>query len=571
MAWSQRHTSNTRGPTVLTSEQIAWLQRNKAMAGGGSASVPSAAPPAAPPTGTQIIDEAWAAPPREPVAPAPLAAGPGGPPTPSAAPPAAGTTGPEQAEAKITANYGPRFTPAGETVGDLNLVRTTKLMAGSSGVGQGSYGPTPDEIKQKALDKINKGETLDPSDYEGLDDGDKAKLEQLAIKWRAQNKILHGIPLQDSDLEGLNDDNKTKIKSEELKEKIRAKIIGGVPFDSSEMDGLDREDAIEIRKLFQAKEAAATRLKPLQARAVALLKNMSAVEVPKTQVAESLEKKAEDLYYSGNYDEMSATLDALEPALKEAEAVRLERPKYQREAEATAKKIADMKDDEIEKLPPTEAARLIRGLVAAGKPEGALLEAQLRLYKHTKLDKKFLKADEAHEKQVAASLKGDKDLEAARNNWDRTDMQTKIAALQKLVNAQCKAYGIPTLKLLLEEEAATKGGYVDEGLYKDGKMWINFGPDAHRDFRAQMKTVFHEVAHYYQDTLVAKFNSGELKPDDPLYGQAALFAADKDLWANVQDPDEHSDKIYEGYQAQPNERHSFETSEAMTTATMKVL
>jgi hypothetical protein len=100
----------------LTDDQIAWLQRNKAMSGGGSAFGQSPAPGAAsqPQAATpQIMDEAWKAPPRGPVAPAPLAAGTGDPSTPSAAPPASGTRSPEEeAEARVTTTYGAQFTPA---------------------------------------------------------------------------------------------------------------------------------------------------------------------------------------------------------------------------------------------------------------------------------------------------------------------------------------------------------------------------------------------------------------------------------------------------------------------------
>jgi hypothetical protein len=106
---------------MLTTEQIAWLQRNKAMSGGGSAFGQGPAPGATsqPPAATpQIMDETWKAPPRGPVAPAPLAAGTGDPSTPSAAPPTRGTTDlAAPAKAQITATYGVRFTPTGQPAG----------------------------------------------------------------------------------------------------------------------------------------------------------------------------------------------------------------------------------------------------------------------------------------------------------------------------------------------------------------------------------------------------------------------------------------------------------------------
>jgi hypothetical protein len=100
----------------LTDDQIAWLQRDKAMSGGGSAFGQSPAPGAAsqPHAATpRITDEAWNAPSRGPVAPAPMAAGTGDFSTPSAAPPAASSRSPEEeAEARVTTTYGAQFTPA---------------------------------------------------------------------------------------------------------------------------------------------------------------------------------------------------------------------------------------------------------------------------------------------------------------------------------------------------------------------------------------------------------------------------------------------------------------------------
>ena len=100
----------------LTDDQIAWLQRDKAMSGGGSAFGQSPAPGAAsqPHAATpRITDEAWNAPSLGPVAPAPMAAGTGDFSTPSAAPPAASSRSPEEeAEARVTTTYGAQFTPA---------------------------------------------------------------------------------------------------------------------------------------------------------------------------------------------------------------------------------------------------------------------------------------------------------------------------------------------------------------------------------------------------------------------------------------------------------------------------
>jgi hypothetical protein len=170
----------------------------------------------------------------------------------------------------------------------------------------------------------------------------------------------------------------------------------------------------------------------------------------------------------------------------------------------------------------------------------------------------------------------------ARKKWGHFDPAAKIAALRKLADAQCKVYGITTPEIveMPAEDEKPRNGFVVEGGYRpDGKIHLNFGPDVDPkdlEFQAMMATMFHEVAHHYQHTLAEKFTRHQLKPDDPLYAQAALFAANDLPGANINEQDinahpENAKELEKGYRGQPNERHSFKTIEAMASATLKVL
>src|SRR5262249_19598332 len=156
-------------------------------------------------------------------------------------------------------------------------------------------------------------------------------------------------------------------------------------------------------------------------RLATLIADKSAVEEPAIDAATKLSDQASASFKAGKVAEATALLPAFESQVKQAEALRAERPKYARQAKEMAETISKMTDTQLEALSPTDSARLLTGLVAAGKPKGSELAAQMRIYKHTKLDKAFVRADEEHEKQVAKALKGDRELEAARKNWGRSD------------------------------------------------------------------------------------------------------------------------------------------------------
>jgi hypothetical protein len=258
---------------------------------------------------------------------------------------------------------------------------------------------------------------------------------------------------------------------------------------------------------------------------------------------------------------VETTLKALE---QDAEARAKDLPQKQKAAADAGDKIDKMSDDDISKMKPGDKAALVKQILGAGKPTGKLRDAQKKLFRNTDIDPKFRDDDRVRQDKVAADLKDDKELSEARGKWGSLDKDGLRRALTIVVAAQSKEYGIPPPLIVFfpdEEEpnlsptADPTGGFFSS---KDGKLHINTGVKAFKDFKETIDTVLHENMHHYQDELVNMLRDGSLKSSDPRRDQALMFEV------NNLDPGGYIDAAESGadYRVQPVERSAYETGTA---------
>lgn len=371
------------------------------------------------------------------------------------------------------------------------------------------------------------------------------------------------------------------------------RIADGEEVSTDEISDLDNDDKARVLKAITEAEKkqveALTKLLDLKKTEMDFAKRMLVLKTDPNDAEQSATDSASKLYdaflakveavdvkkvKAATVDALSADVPPIEAAFKAAEKIRADRPKFEKQSKDAADRLAKMTDKQLDSMSPVDAAKALSDLVAAGKPKGDQFKTLMRLYRHIKLDPAFLKADKSNQQAIVTALKGNPDLKAAKNGWGGMDPDKKIAALQKVADAQAKVYGIPSPKVVRMKAAdeAGKDDVVTEAGFQpsDGMIHMNFGTDSSaNDFKSALETILHETAHAFQKSLADKFKKGELKPDDPLYAEAALFAANAMTGANINDQDVHSDPadkdlILTSYEAQPNEKHSFETSQAMS-------
>jgi hypothetical protein len=253
----------------------------------------------------------------------------------------------------------------------------------------------------------------------------------------------------------------------------------------------------------------------------------------------------------------------VEKALKALEATAKDLPKKQKAATDASDKIDKMSEADVAKLKPEDKAKLVKTMLAAGKPTGKVRDAQKKIY-NTDLDPDFRKDDEARQDKMVADLKGDKELAEARGKWSELykDKEALRKALGRVVAAQSKEYGISPPAIVFfpdEEPAVTKANGVVLGFFNpaDGKLHVNLDPKAGiTDFTTSIHIVLHENMHHYQQELVKLLAAGKLKSSDPRYKQALMFEVNSLEPGGYIDPDESSDKAkgVADYQNQPLER-----------------
>jgi hypothetical protein len=225
--------------------------------------------------------------------------------------------------------------------------------------------------------------------------------------------------------------------------------------------------------------------------------------------------------------------------------------------EATAK-IKGMSDDDIKKMSVSDQAAELKKLQANGKPTGEARAQQLRILRNSKLDPEFKKKETERGDAIAKALKGDKELEKARDNWDKLAPADKVAALKKIVAAQSAQYGMTPPEIETYDKAPFELPNGQTGIENgnfdpdDGKLHLNTHAGAKlSSFNRSIDLVLHENGHNYQGKLIQDLKSGKLKEGDPEYKEAVMFS-ENDGGSGYVPPTEN----YETYVAQPKENHS---------------
>ncbi|MBQ0958942.1 hypothetical protein KAK06_08215 [Ideonella sp. 4Y11] len=160
-------------------------------------------------------------------------------------------------------------------------------------------------------------------------------------------------------------------------------------------------------------------------------------------------------------------------------------------------------------------------------------------------------------KEIAGQLKSDTELKAARKNWKTVSEEDKIKALRKVVAAQSKCLGIPPPELVIEH-IPPADGLVTNGYFSpaDGKLHINMDPASSvQNFERAVDLAILENAHHWQAHLVRQLKAGALKPGDPNFEQAQMFAV------NEIHPGGYitGQEDYAAYKKQPLEDHAWTT------------
>lgn len=194
--------------------------------------------------------------------------------------------------------------------------------------------------------------------------------------------------------------------------------------------------------------------------------------------------------------------------------------------------------------------------------------AMKKLVSEKYLDPEFEKIDKANRAKMIEKLKSDPAFKDARDNWETLKPEERIAIMQKAVDYQADAYGIPktTIKTYSNNSATDYGYYR----HSDGVLYVNAHDAALKDggFDEAIDTAVHENGHRQQNTLIDKLNAGEIKPGDPLYNQAMTFKLNSTTDGFYVQPPRKKKDINRGpeYFTQPLENHSRITGTAVQNA-----
>jgi hypothetical protein len=222
-------------------------------------------------------------------------------------------------------------------------------------------------------------------------------------------------------------------------------------------------------------------------------------------------------------------------------------------AQDTAKKVDGMADADLQKMSSADKVALLKDIKAAGKPTGDLRKAQIKIFRNMQLDPDFKKREAARADKAADEVKDDPDVNAAASGWAKLSKDQKIKAVKRVMEAQCKQLGLPVPPILPYDKPADPNGTVEDGNYdpSDGKLHFNTNPDANKTFTDAMDTAVHETSHAYQNDIVKRLKDGKIKPGDPDYAQAEMFAANDDGDDYIQPTEDMA-----AYVAQPEENHA---------------
>jgi hypothetical protein len=164
-------------------------------------------------------------------------------------------------------------------------------------------------------------------------------------------------------------------------------------------------------------------------------------------------------------------------------------------------------------------------------------------------------------------IKSDPAFKNARENWDKLSEKQRVDIMQKAVDYQADAYGIPktTIETYSEDDPTDYGYYR----HSDGKLHINAHDSALKNggFDEAIDTAVHENGHRYQHMLVDKLNNDEIKEGDPLYNQAMTFKMNDGYYVQpVKKGKSPTPNTGPEYFTQPMENHSRTTGSAVQAA-----
>jgi hypothetical protein len=181
--------------------------------------------------------------------------------------------------------------------------------------------------------------------------------------------------------------------------------------------------------------------------------------------------------------------------------------------------------------------------IVGWKPDPKRVALQ-KLMCATSLHPTFVSEDEGTRVKMIDKLKvHKKEFSEARDNWDIMTDNERLDVLKKAAQAQADAFGsgLPQKGIVFGATGAGEaGGYSGRNL-KDGDDSIKLNRDDSylKDFATALETIFHEMTHRYQHTLVLRLKSAApsgttgsnqqitAQNEPMLYNQTKMFETDE--------------------------------------------
>ena len=213
--------------------------------------------------------------------------------------------------------------------------------------------------------------------------------------------------------------------------------------------------------------------------------------------------------------------------------------------------------EDISKLDSGKQVELLEQLRAEkGELTPEQRAAQRKVYAAMKIDPVFKEADEKRRKELGKSIRKDKELMEAKDKWADVPIADRLRLLERTLKSECAIYGMPVPEVRTFSEPPGDEGFFDP---VTNAISLNIHEDADfHDFYECIDTIVHENAHNYQEYMVTKLAEGLIKPGDPDYKQALMFAANSGGGDYV---DSDEDKAI--YKKQPLEEHAWATGKGI--------
>lgn len=217
------------------------------------------------------------------------------------------------------------------------------------------------------------------------------------------------------------------------------------------------------------------------------------------------------------------------------------------------------------------------GLLDRLRGEGAKLDkaqrkAQRQIYASLTYDDDFKVLDDERQDKLSQELGADPDLKDAKNGWAAKSVEDRMKVLQKVLAAECRVYNVPMPEVRLFNAKNPNGFFSDA----NGTININIRPGGgFDDFQRVMNTMLHENAHNLQYVLIQRLEEGILKPGDPEFNQALVFAANLGGDGYVSSKEdrviEDDEPVKTAYKNQPAEMHAWDTGGKVSAKILEIL